>query len=117
MTLITKALSGLLALAVLVGSVLYQRNQSLSRDLRAERDKVVVLDHALTATRNSLTVYMARAQLAAAQADKKQKELAHALETNPDWRDGRVPDAVFDSLYNNRGASGTPPGNAAGGLP
>jgi len=117
MTLITKALSGLLALAVLMGSVLYQRNQTLSRDLRTERDKVVVLDHTLTATRHSLNVYMERTHAAAARADKKQKELAHALEANPDWRDGRVPDAVFDGLYNNRAASGATPGHAARGLP
>jgi len=117
MTLITKALSILLALAVLAGGVLIQRNQSLTRSLQAERDKVAVLDHTLTATRNSLNVYMARARATAARAEQNQKEVRHALDTNPDWRDGAVPDAVFDGLYKNRGAPRDAARNAAGGLP
>jgi len=113
MSLITRMWATLLAIAVVVSGILYQRNQALSRSLQAEQAKAAVLDHTLTATRHSLNVYMERARAAAVRADKQQKELAHALEANPDWRDGVVPDAVFDSLYDHRGTPGTPSGNAA----
>jgi len=117
MSIVTKALSALLTLAVLAGGVLYQRNQSLARSLQAERTKVAVLDHTLTATRSSLNVYMARAKASAARADKHQKEVSRALESNQDWRDAPVPDAVFDSLYPDRSTADAAPGNAAGRLP
>jgi len=116
-SLISKGLAGLLALAVLAGGLLYQRNRSLARQLTFAQANVAVLDHTLTATRNSLNVYMTRARATAARADKNQKEVSHALDTNQDWRDGVVPDAVFDGLYKDRGAARTAPGHAAGALP
>jgi len=111
MSFITKLLSGSLLLALVLGGILFQRNQSLSRSLKAEQAKVQVLEHSLVATRNSLNVYMARAKATATRAAKNQKELTRALEANPDWRDTPVPDAVYNGLYGNRTpatASGIP---------
>jgi len=112
-SLITRALGSLLALAVLAGSILYQRNQQLARQLSTAQARVAVLDTTLTATRHSLNVYMARAAASNARASQQQKELTHALQANQDWRDSPVPDAVFDGLYKDRGAARNAPGNAA----
>jgi len=102
MTIVTKALAGLLLMASLLGGFLWQRNRTLSRSLKAEQAKVQVLEHSLTATRNSLNVYMTRAKATAARAAQNQKELTRALEANPDWRDTPVPDAVYSGLYGHR---------------
>jgi len=104
MSLLTRILAGLLLVFVSVAAVQTHRNRTLSRDLAGARADVAVLKHSLTATRNSLNVYMTRAKATAERADKNQKELTRALQAHPDWRDGPVPDAVFDGLY-----SGSPP--------
>jgi len=111
MSIITKALSGLLLLVLALGGILVHRNQALSRNLKAEQAKVQILEHSLVATRNSLNVYMARAKETAARAAKNQKELTRALQAHPDWRDNPVPDAVFDSVYHDRPRA-TPSGAA-----
>jgi len=104
MSLITKALAGLLLVSGLFGTFLYHRNQSLRQSLKAEQARVLKLEHTLIATEKSLATYVARAKATAERRDKNQKEVTHALESHPDWRDLPVPDAVYDSLYGNRTA-------------
>jgi|GEM_PF-2793197 len=117
MSRLTQILAGTVFVLFAVSAVLLGRVKSLDRQLTTEQAKVVVLDHTLVATRHSLNVYMARARATAALADTKKKELTRALESHPDWRDTPVPDAVFDSLYKDRGAKGTAARDAAGALP
>jgi len=107
MSLITKALAGLLLLSGLFGAFLYQWNQSLRQSLKAEQARVLKLEHTLLATEKSLATYVARAKATAERRDKNQKEVTHALESHQAWRDMPVPDAVYDSLYGNR-APATP---------
>jgi len=102
MSLGTRILAALLLVFISVAAVQTHRNRALSRDLAEAQAEVTVLEHSLTATRNSLNVYMTRAKATAERADQNQKELTRALQANPDWRDGPVPDAVFDGLYRGR---------------
>jgi len=102
MTLLTKTLAGLLLVASLLGAALWQRNRVLGQQLQAERQRAATLALSLTATRNSLDTYVARAKETDARADRRQKELTRGLQPHTDWRDTPVPDAVFDGLYHNR---------------
>jgi len=105
MSLSTRILAGLLLAAALAGALLWQRNQTLSRHLAEEQAKTAVLEHSLSATRDSLNVYIARTKASTERADRTQKELSRVLQAHPDWRDSPVPDAVFNGLYSDRSPS------------
>jgi len=102
MTFVSKILAGLLIAACVFGGFLFQRNRALKQNLAAEQAKVQVLEHSLVATQNSLNTYVARAKATTERQAKNQKELTRALESNQDWRDQPVPDAVYHGLYGHR---------------
>lgn len=51
------------------------------------------------ATRAASAAKSAALERAEAHYKQQKKDLEHALQANPDWSSGRVPDAVFDSLF------------------
>ncbi|WP_033463114.1 hypothetical protein [Bordetella bronchiseptica] len=97
MTFSWKWLAVAAALCLLAGAGLTSRYYS-PRVAALERDLQVAQADARATRAASAAKSAALARLEGHYHQQK-KDLEHALQANPDWAGGRVPDAVFDSLF------------------
>ena len=98
-------LERILAMALLAVSALlyfeYGKVDRLGSQLKEEQATSAALRKSVVATEAALNTKSKALTALQSKQSKTQGELDAALNANREWADGRVPDAVFDRLFDN----------------